>query len=124
MMTLLYVALGGAIGSVARYGASLAATRAFGVAYPLGTLGVNVAGGFLMGLTVAFFAVREPIDPTLKLFVTAGILGGFTTFSAFSLETMMLWERKPLLALTYALASVILSVAACFLGMKAIRWIS
>lgn len=124
MMTFVYVALGGAIGSVARYGAGLVATRFFGPAFPFATLGVNIIGGLLMGLAVAFFALREPADPALKLFVTVGVLGGFTTFSAFSLETLMLWDRKPLLGLSYILLSVGLSVGACLLGMKAIRWIA
>ena len=124
MMTIAYVALGGAIGSVARYSAGLAATRAFGTAFPVATLGVNIIGGFLMGLAIAFFAMREPADPAIKLFVTAGLLGGFTTFSAFSVEAVMLWERKPLLGLSYILLSVVLSIGACLLGMKAIRWIA
>jgi len=121
MMNVLVIALGGAIGAVARYGAGVAATRAFGPNFPYGTLGVNIIGCFAMGLLIGLFAMKEPVDPALKLFLTTGILGGFTTFSAFSLETIMLYERKPAFAFIYVAASVIVSLLACWAGLKMMR---
>ncbi len=121
MMNVIAIALGGAIGAVARYGAGVGATRVFGLGFPYGTLLVNIVGCFAMGMLVSLFALREPVDPAMKLFLTTGILGGFTTFSAFSLETMMLYDRKPLLAFVYVAASVVLSLGACALGLKMVR---
>jgi CrcB protein len=117
-MNALMVALGGAIGAVARYGVNFAGSKFWGMNFPYGTLGVNIVGCFIMGLLVGLFALKEPVDPMLKLFLTTGVLGGFTTFSAFSLDTIMLYERKPILAVGYVAASVILSVGACVLGLK------
>lgn len=121
VMMALAVAAGGALGAMARYGAGVAATRAFGPNFPYGTLGVNVIGCFAMGLLIGLFAMKEPVDPALKLFLTTGFLGGFTTFSAFSLETILLYDRKPALAALYVAASVILSLAACWAGMRVMR---
>lgn len=118
MANILAVGLGGAIGAMARYGTGVLSARIFGLSFPYGTLGVNIVGCLIMGLIVGMFALREPVDPALKLFLTAGVLGGFTTFSAFSLEAIMLYERKPALALVYVLASVILSLGACAVGLK------
>jgi len=92
--------------------------RAFGVAFPYGTLAVNVIGGFLMGLFIELLARRFDGSPELRLFIAIGILGGFTTFSSFSLDVVVLWERGELAtALFYVLASVILSIGALFLGL-------
>ncbi len=124
MIAALAVGIGGAIGAMARYGVNVFSARAFGVAFPYGTLGINVIGCFIMGVVVALFALREPVDPMLKLFLTTGILGGFTTFSAVSLETVMLFDRKPVLAGIYALASVVLSVAGCWAGLRAVKWMT
>jgi len=116
MNAILLVASGGAIGSVARYLVGMA--RAFGVAFPYGTLAVNVIGGFLMGLFIELLARRFDGSPELRLFIAIGILGGFTTFSSFSLDVVVLWERGELAtALFYVLASVILSIGALFLGL-------
>jgi fluoride exporter len=119
-MTPLIVGLGGALGAMARYGVNIFATKMFGVNFPYGTLGINIAGSLLMGLLIGLFAVKEP-NGDMKLFLTTGILGGFTTFSAFSLETIMLWDRKPLAAIAYVAASVALSLLACWLGLKIMR---
>jgi CrcB protein len=92
--------------------------RAFGVAFPYGTLAVNVIGGFLMGLFIELLARRFEGSPELRLFIAIGILGGFTTFSSFSLDVAVLWERGELaIALSYMLASVILSIGALSLGL-------
>ena len=118
MNAILLVASGGAIGSVARYLVGVGMARAFGVAFPYGTLAVNVIGGFLMGLFIELLARRFDGSPELRLFIAIGILGGFTTFSSFSLDVVVLWERGELAtALFYVLASVILSIGALFLGL-------
>ncbi|MBZ9654931.1 fluoride efflux transporter CrcB [Phyllobacterium lublinensis] len=118
MNAILLVASGGAIGSVARYLVGILATRILGAAFPFGTLAVNVIGGLLMGLFVELLARRFDGSAELRLFVAVGILGGFTTFSSFSLDVVVLWQRGELgLALIYVLASVILSIGALFFGL-------
>lgn len=113
-LAFLQVALGGAIGSAARYGVTLAAARMTGL--PLGTLAVNVAGSFLMGLLAAILALRG--NQHLAPLMLTGILGGFTTFSAFSLDTLTLWERGEAgLALAYVFGSVLLSLLAIIAGL-------
>jgi fluoride exporter len=112
MNQVLLVALGGAVGSVLRFGVGLAALRVFGVGLPWGTLIVNVAGGLAMGVLVA-----RSESESLRLLLGVGLLGGFTTFSAFSLETVRLAEANPGAAALYVLASLVLSVGACWLGM-------
>jgi CrcB protein len=113
MNQILLVAAGGAVGAVARYGVSLAAARAFGAAFPWGTLLVNVIGCLLMGLLIAKAGENDT-----RLLLGVGVLGGFTTFSAFSLETVRLMQSQAGMALLYVLASVVLSVGACWLGMQ------
>lgn len=118
------VALGGAIGAGCRHLVSLAALRIFGSGFPVGTLTVNVAGGFLMGLVAGYFALKYKgaSGEGLRLFLATGILGGFTTFSAFSLDAMLLWERGALLAASaYVALSVLLSIAALVLGLMFMR---
>ncbi|MCX7359709.1 MAG: fluoride efflux transporter CrcB [Alphaproteobacteria bacterium] len=115
MMNLLLVAVGGAVGAVARYGVGLGAARFFGLAFPWGTLFVNVLGGLAMGLLAA---KAGPEQEALRLALGVGVLGGFTTFSAFSLETVRLMEHQPGLAMLYAAASVVLSVGACWVGFS------
>ncbi len=115
MMNVLLVAVGGAVGAVARYGVGLGAARLFGLAFPWGTLAVNIVGGLAMGLLAAKTA---PEQEALRLELGVGVLGGFTTFSAFSLETVRLMEHQPGLAMLYAAASVVLSVGACWVGLS------
>jgi CrcB protein len=113
MTQVLLVALGGAVGSVARYSVGVAAARLLGLGYPWGTLIVNVLGGLAMG---ALFMRVGPESENLRLLLGVGLLGGFTTFSAFSLETLRLMEQGPAPAALYIAASVVLSVGACWLG--------
>ena len=115
MMTFLSVALGGAIGASARFAVNLAAARLFGMDFPVGTLCVNVLGSFAMGVLAVLLLDRaSPLAP----FLLTGVLGGFTTFSAFSLDTLMLWERgQPGLALVYVMLSVAASLLAVFAGL-------
>jgi CrcB protein len=115
MHPVLLVALGGAVGSVARYGVGVALARWLGLAFPWGTLAVNVIGGLAMGLLAARVA---PDNESARLLIGTGLLGGFTTFSAFSLETVRLMEQQPGLAALYALASLVLSVGACWMGLE------
>jgi len=114
MTQLLLVALGGAVGSAARYGVGMAAARLLGLAFPWGTLLVNIVGGFAMGLLAARVG---PESENLRLALGTGVLGGFTTFSAFSLETVRLMHHQPGLAALYVAASVLLSVGACWIGL-------
>ena len=118
MYHLLLVAAGGAIGASLRHLVNLGSLRLLGPAFPWGTVAVNIAGGFLMGLFVELLARRFGGSAELRLFVATGVLGGFTTFSAFSLDAVMLYERGAVVqAFAYVAASVIVAIAALFLGM-------
>ncbi len=120
LATLLQVALGGAIGSSARYLTNVGAARLFGATFPWGTVIVNIAGSFAMGLLVAVLAQRDAMR--LAPFLMTGILGGFTTFSAFSLDAVKLWQGgEPMVAAAYVLCSVVLSLAALVVGMALLR---
>jgi CrcB protein len=124
MTRLLIVAAGGALGAVARYGVGVWAQRLLPTAqWPWATLAVNVLGGLLMGLLAGWLAFRGGAQSeSLRLFAAVGVLGGFTTFSAFSLEAALMIERRQLaMAGGYVLASVILSIAALFLGLMVAR---
>lgn len=122
-MTSLYVAAGGAIGAVARYWMAGAVQRAAGSGgFPWGTLAVNVLGAFLMGLVAEPGAKALGLSAELRLFLATGILGGFTTFSAFSLEAALMLEKGQWGALAaYVSASVALTVLALFAGLWLIR---
>ncbi len=120
IMTFLQVALGGAIGAVLRFGTGLAMLRVTGPGFPLGVLSVNVVGSFLMGLFVVYSFHRDVQG--LNPFVMTGILGGFTTFSAFSLEAFTLYERGEIISAgLYVALSVGLSIGALVLGVWAAR---
>ena len=123
MDKLILVAAGGAVGAVARYLTGMAAVRSLGAAWPYGTLAVNVFGGLAMGLFVSALALRGGADQERwRLLLGVGVLGGFTTFSAFSLEVAMMIERREWAsAFTYSTLSVVASVAALFAGMMLAR---
>ncbi|MEO6113689.1 MAG: fluoride efflux transporter CrcB [Sphingomicrobium sp.] len=112
------VFIGGGIGAAARHGVNRAALVMLGPGFPWSTLIVNVLGSLAMGLLIgAFAAAPAGVSNNLRLFLTTGILGGFTTFSAFSLDALTLWERGQLgLALLYVLASVTISLVAIAAG--------
>ena len=119
---LLAIAAGGALGSLARHFLSSGIYNVTGTAFPWGILIVNVLGGFLMGLIVELGALKLNYNPELRAFLTTGILGGFTTFSAFSLDAALLIERGDWGgALLYMLGSVVLSVLALFGGLFLVR---
>ncbi len=123
MDKVLLVAVGGAAGAVARYGLGIQALRWFGAGWPHGTFIANIAGGLLMGLLAGFLAFKGGAEQEkLRLLLGVGVLGGFTTFSAFSLETALMIERRAYgVAASYALASVLLSVTALFVGLIVAR---
>lgn len=120
LTNLLHVVLGGGIGAGLRYLTNVGALRLFGPGFPVATLVVNVLGSFLMGLLVELLAQRG--GQRLAPFLMTGVLGGFTTFSAFSLDTITLWQRgETVLALVYVAVSVVLSLAAIALAMHLFR---
>ena len=124
MTRFLIVAAGGALGAVARYGIGVWAVRLFPTAqWPWATLSVNVVGGLLMGLLTGWLAFRGGVgSEAIRLFAAVGVLGGFTTFSAFSLEAALMIERRQLaMAGGYVLASAVLSIAALFIGLMVAR---
>lgn len=118
-MLYLIVFLGAGIGGAARHGVNVWAAKAFGFAFPFGTLIVNIVGSFAMGLLVGFFAYRAGLVPQhARLFLTTGVLGGFTTFSAFSLDAALLFERHSYsMAMSYIVGSVFASLVALLLGL-------
>ena len=121
-MGYLIVFLGAGIGGALRHGVNIGSARLFGYGFPYGTLIVNVVGSFLMGVLAGYFAFRPGIGQHARLFLTTGILGGFTTFSAFSLDTALLVERHAYgMAAGYAVGSVAASVSALFFGLALFR---
>ena len=118
MFNLVLVAIGGAIGASLRHLVNVAALRLVGAGFPWGTFAINVAGSLAMGVFIELLARRFNASNELRLFVATGILGGFTTFSAFSLDFAVLWQRGEVLpAFGYALGSVFISIIALFLGL-------
>jgi len=121
-MLYLIVFLGAGIGGALRHGVNVGAVRLFGYGFPFGTLIVNVIGSFLMGALAGYFLLKPGVPQDFRLFLTTGILGGFTTFSAFSLDSALLIERNAVgLALLYAAGSVIASILALFIGLALFR---
>ena len=121
-MVYFIVFLGAGVGGALRHGVNVGAARLFGYGFPFGTLVVNVMGSFLMGLVAGYFAFRPGMGQHVRLFLTTGVLGGFTTFSAFSLDTALLVERQSYgLAAGYAVGSVAASVSALFFGLAMFR---
>jgi CrcB protein len=119
---ILAVACGGALGALGRHLLGLGALQLFGPAFPWGTLAANVIGSFAMGVLVEFGALRLSVSNEWRGFFAVGLLGGFTTFSAFALDVALLTGRQAeLLALLYAAASVVLSIGALFAGMRGVR---
>jgi fluoride exporter len=118
MMNILLVAVGGAVGSVCRYLTGIGMTRLFGTAFPWGTLTVNVAGSFAIGFLTELVARKFNASMEMRLLIVVGFLGGFTTFSSFSLDTMALMERgATVAAFSYVLVSVVVSLLAAFGGL-------
>jgi CrcB protein len=112
-MTVVYVALLGAIGSLLRWGLSVAVQKAVGPRFPAGTLTVNVIGSAVIGFVMALYIARNQVDARARIAITTGLLGGFTTYSSFAWDTLALIEKK-----SYATACAYLcaTVAVCLLG--------
>jgi CrcB protein len=122
MNAYLTVFLGAGIGGAMRHGVNIWTAKLLGVGFPFGTLTVNIIGSFIMGVLAEWFALRADPGQTWRLFLTTGILGGFTTLSAFSLDTAVLIERNEhFLAGVYVLTSVVVSIAGLFLGLMLVR---
>jgi CrcB protein len=116
------VFLGGGLGAALRHGINLGVGRWLGAGFPYGTFIINVTGSLLMGLVAGYFAFKGDASQSWRLFLTTGILGGYTTFSAFSLDTALLYERGEVsLAAVYVLGSVVLSIAGLFAGLAIAR---
>ncbi len=124
MLLAVLVFIGAGIGGVIRYLIGVGATRYFSVDFPWATLAINVLGSFLMGVIAAWFVFRPGPGGTqeLRIFLTTGILGGFTTFSTFSLESIYLWERgAPVAALVYVGGSLVLGLVGVASGLALVR---
>ena len=122
MNVILAIAAGGAVGAVGRHFVNTAAVHLFGTGFPWATLAVNVVGSFAMGLIIELSALVWSPDLQLRAFLTVGVLGAFTTFSTFSLDVVVLYQRGELvLAAGYVLLSVVLSITALFAAMILVR---
>ena len=124
-MNYLIVFLGGGIGSMLRHGVNLLCARLFGIGFPFGTLTVNITGSIVMGLLAGYFAFKGDAAQSWRLFLMTGLLGGYTTFSAFSLDAIFLYERGQIgMAALYIAASGAVSIVGLFAGLMLIRHIS
>jgi fluoride exporter len=122
MSGFLVVFLGAGIGGALRHGVNLAALRLLGPGFPYSTITVNIVGSLIMGLLAGWFAHKADPGQTWRLLLTTGVLGGFTTFSAFSLDAALLLERGQLaLAALYVLTSPVLAIAGLFAGLWLVR---
>ncbi len=122
MYNLLLVMIGGGIGAGTRHVVNMAAMRLLGIDFPWGTMIINITGSFIMGAFIELLARRFGASNELRLFVATGILGGYTTFSSFSLDFVALWERGAALpALAYALVSVVGGILALFAAFWIVR---
>jgi CrcB protein len=118
----LIVFVGGGIGAAIRHGANLAGARLLGPNFPWSTIFINITGSIVIGLAAAYFAFKSGGTQHWRLFLTTGVLGGYTTFSAFSLDAALLYERDQyLLAAVYVLGTVVLSIAGLFAGLAVVR---
>jgi CrcB protein len=121
-MGYLIVFLGGGIGAALRHGVNLNVARLLGTGFPYATLLINITGSLVMGLAAGYFAFKGDASQHWRLFLTTGILGGYTTFSAFSLDAALLYERGELgAAALYVLLSVAVSIAGLFAGLAIVR---
>jgi CrcB protein len=121
-MNYVLVFVGGGLGATLRHFVNVTCARGLGTAFPYGTFFINITGSTVMGLIAGYLAFKGEASQPWRLFVMTGILGGYTTFSAFSLDTALLYERGEIgLALFYVLGSVIFSIAGLFAGLALVR---
>lgn len=124
LKTIAVIAGGGAIGAVMRYGFHVVSEKALGPEFPWGTLIINVLGSFVIGLLAALFMHFDQVSQEWRLFLMTGVIGGFTTFSTFSLDFAVLWQRGEFMAAAfYVGASVCVSIAALFAAMIITRYV-
>lgn len=124
MKTLIFVALGGAVGAACRYMVGIAATHLGSDQFPWGIFTVNVVGSFVLGILAAIMAFSWSPSPELRAFLIVGVLGSFTTFSAFSLDVVLLIEKdRFVLAAVYVAGTLLLSVGGLFAGLKLTRMV-
>jgi CrcB protein len=121
-MNYLLVFIGGGLGSTLRHIVNVVCPRLFGTAFPYHTFIINITGSTVMGLIAGYLAFRGEASQPWRLFLMTGVLGGYTTFSAFSLDAALLYERGEIgLALFYVLGSVVFSIAGLFAGLALVR---
>ena len=121
-MGYLWVFIGGGLGSALRHGVNVLAARCWGTQYPIGTLCINVLGSFAMGVVVEYLAMKSGLSQQVRLFLTTGVIGGFTTFSTFSLEVATLSSRgEIMLAGLYVASSLIFGIGGFYVGMALVR---
>ena len=121
-MSYLLVFFGGGLGATLRHLINLTCARCIGTGFPWGTFIINITGSTVMGLIAGYLAFKGEASQPLRLFIMTGILGGYTTFSAFSLDAALLYERSELgLAAAYVIGSVVLSIGGLFAGLALMR---
>ncbi|MDR3485842.1 MAG: fluoride efflux transporter CrcB [Bradyrhizobium sp.] len=121
-MGYLLVFFGGGLGATLRHAVNVACARGLGTSFPYGTFIINITGSIVMGLIAGYLAFKGEASQPWRLFLMTGILGGYTTFSAFSLDTALLYERGEIgLALFYVLGSVVFAIAGLFAGLALVR---
>jgi CrcB protein len=121
-MSYVLVFFGGGLGASLRHFINIACARCVGTAFPYGTFIINITGSTVMGLIAGYLAFKGGASQPWRLFLMTGVLGGYTTFSAFSLDTALLYERGQIgLALLYVLGSVVLSIGGLFAGLALVR---
>lgn len=121
---LAWIASGGALGALARYGVTVWAAARFGSGFPIGTLTVNVTGSFLLGLAATLLAARADLPAATRPFFAVGFLGAYTTFSTYAFDTVSLWGRSAAPSAINALLNNVLSLAAVVLGVAVARLIT
>jgi CrcB protein len=121
-MNYVLVFIGGGLGSTLRYIINIVSPRLLGTAFPYHTFIINITGSIIMGLIAGYLAFKGDASQAWRLFLMTGVLGGYTTFSAFSLDAVLLYERGAIgLALFYVLGSVVFSIAGLFTGLALVR---
>jgi len=122
MLKVIYVGFGGFIGSILRYSIYILANNIFGYSYPIATLIVNVMGCFLIGLVYQALNIYLVTSENFQLFITIGLLGGFTTFSAFSIDAFLLYQNSgKIMAISYVVLSIVSSLLAMLTGVWLIK---
>jgi CrcB protein len=124
-MNYLLVFIGGGLGATLRHAINVTCAKCLGTAFPYGTFMINISGSTVMGLIAGYLAMKGAASQPWRLFLMTGILGGYTTFSAFSLDAALLYERGELaLAALYVVGSAGLSIAGLFAGLALVRWLT